>query len=170
MINKNQTEIFRIGLTAGFIEIQYIINWADAKIAEGNNDYVFIEISTAKNVGELISILKRIDGEIDPNIVVYGFFSILSYHYKMYPNEHRIITKTLYRIVSEYEKSLSSDEIGTIYYLDEAFDLALAGTYGTIETFKSELQLFLNKYEGSYKYIFYKNSVLFTAKLMYFNC
>ncbi len=155
-MNKNHAEIFRIGTVTGFIDFQSIIDWADQEIMEGQEDNDIIEISTAKDINDLISILKGVVGIPEPRVIINNFFSILRTHFEKRTNDIKVITRTLYYILMEYSDSLTEHESSNINYFDDGYDLAVLGTYGTISTIRAELGVFLSNYRKPYGNIFDK--------------
>jgi len=154
VLDKNQIEIFKIGLASGYIELKDVVNWADKKIIDGDEDPNLIEISISNNRNELISILHNINGTIDPKVVKIGFFCILNHHYRNNPDEHISIIRSLSLILRDNEESLTNEEINMIHYLDDAYDLAVRGVIGTIDRLKQELSSFLNNYNKSFSSFF----------------
>jgi hypothetical protein len=155
MINKAQLEIFRIALISGYIKVSSVIDWADKKIQNDFEDYKYIEIATTYNINDMISVLKQPTGEFDPQKVVRGFLGVLHHHYKNKLTDTKIIIRTLYQLLQEYESFMTDKEIGIIYQLDDGYDLAIQGIYGSIAELNAELGIFLKEYSNESETIFY---------------
>ncbi|WP_017810009.1 hypothetical protein [Leptospira alstonii] len=154
MVNKEQLELFRIALISGYIQVSSVIDWADSKIQNGSDDYIYIEIATTYNINDMVSVLRQTAGEFDPQKVVRGFLGVLYNHYKNNPSDIEKIVRTLYQILLEFESSMTDNERGTIYQLDDGYDLASQGIYGSMEEVSLELGAFLNEYFNEYESMF----------------
>lgn len=147
MIDKTQTEIFRLGVIHGFLKMEQIIQWADEKIAAGSDDYDHIRISVAAHSDGLISELNKISGEPDRRLVIHGFFSLLHSYYTSWPHEYERILPLLYRMMYEYRDALTEEEIGDIYLLDDEFEQLLLGTSASeVNHMQEALRQFLGRY------------------------
>ncbi len=145
-MDKNTAEIIRIGLSTGFYNIDEIETWSDLCISNGNEDFLFSELSSIHNINEMITLLKNVQGNIEIEELSRKYFSILLDFLNIHNNSIKIVIQTLYQILQEYQDYLGKEILNTIYYLTDAYDLSIQGINVSEEEVCTQLKKFFKSY------------------------
>jgi hypothetical protein len=141
-------EVFSIALTNGLLDKKEVIKWADNIITNDNEpDYFIIELSLCghKNINDIVSHLNEYIGQEKPQVsgrVILGF---MHRQYLAGKITLRKVVGTINWIV--WQADLTEDEKSFMYGLDEDYDCAEEGIYGTVEAVKKETLRFLDIYK-----------------------
>jgi len=141
-------EVFSIALTNGLIDKKEVIKWADNIITQDEKpDYFVIELSLCghKSVNDVISLINEFVGQDKPRIsgrVILGFL------YKAYLDGQIKLNKVTSSINwIAWETELTDDEKSFMYGVDEEYDCAIEGIYGSVEIVEKEALRFLEIYK-----------------------
>ncbi len=141
-------EVFSIALTKGLLDKEEVIKWADNIITQDDKpDYFIIELSLCghKSINDIISLINEYVGQDKPKISGRIFLGLL---YSAYLTGHvklDKVTRAIYWIV--WEDRLTEDEKSLIYGIDEDYDCAIGGIYGSVEIVEKEVLRFLEIYK-----------------------
>jgi hypothetical protein len=141
-------EVFHIALSNGLIDKKEIIKWADQIITQDiEPDYFIIELSLCgqKTTNDIISLLSEYIGEEKPKTsgrVILGF---LYRKYLAKQTTLKSVVSTIYWIT--WKTELPDEEKSFMYGLDDAYDCATEGIYGTIQAVENETLRFLEIYK-----------------------
>jgi len=141
-------EVFRIALTNGLLDKNEIIKWADNIITSNNEpDYFIIELSLCghKSANDIVSLLNEYIGQCKPQIssrVILGFL------YGQYIAGQLALRKVVGSIDwIIWQTDLTEDEKSFMYGLDDNYNCAEEGIYGTVEAVESQTLRFLEIYK-----------------------
>ncbi|HLP04237.1 MAG TPA: hypothetical protein VK152_02300 [Paludibacter sp.] len=141
-------EVFSIALTNGLLDKEEVIKWADNIITQDEEpDYFIIELSLCghKSINDIVSLINEYVGQDKPKISGRIFLGLL---YRAYLTGHiklDKVTRAIYWIV--WEDRLTEDEKSLIYGIDEDYDCAIDGIYGSVEIVEKEVLRFLEIYK-----------------------
>ena len=141
-------EVFSIALTNGLLDKNEVIKWADNIITNDNEpDFFIIELSLSghKNLNDTVSLLNEYIGKEKPQVsgrVILGF---LHRQYLAGKITLRKVVGAVNWIV--WQADLTDEEKSYMYGLDEEYDFAEEGIYGTVEAVEKETLRFLEIYK-----------------------
>jgi hypothetical protein len=143
---STEADVLRWGYAVGYFDNADIELWADRQIAATEKPCLeLLDLSMIRHTHPLdVMKLLRSLGTSDPATTVetqIGFLGLLYGRQEI--TAYRAICE-LYALV--HEAGITADQESEIYYLDDAFDLAAAGTFGTINDFERKLTGFLSPY------------------------
>jgi hypothetical protein len=148
MSNSTTTEadVLRCGYDVGYFNKSDIERWADRLIAATEAPcYELLDLSILRNAHPLdVMKLLRSLGAADPAATLetqVGFIALL---YTTQQITTQLAIRGLFALV--HEPGTTADQESHIYYLDDGYDLAVAGTYGTMDDIERELNDFLSPY------------------------
>ena len=136
---------FALGLELGLIEPIQVQQWVDNLIREAEsppNDIIDLAYLGVDNVKELYQLLRKMPDDTSDYEVLRNLFSNL----ENFPFEDTEacakLAKNLYFVWCQNDWKCPND-FDYIIHLDDAFDLAFSGTYGSVEDAKQELKEFV---------------------------
>jgi hypothetical protein len=141
-------EVFRLCLMKGLLDKQEVIRWADDIILQDEQPaYFVIELSLcgSKSVKDMVSLIHSFVGEPRPVVsgrVILGF---LFAQYSQKVISLRTVTAAIYGLL--WETEWNETEKRFMYGLDDAFDCAVNGIYGTVEEVEKDVFRFLEIYK-----------------------
>lgn len=141
-------EVFSIALTNGILGKKEVIKWADNIISQDEKpDYFIIELSLCghKSINDIISLINEYVGQDKPIISGRIFIGLLYEAYLTGQIKLNQVTRAIYWII--WEDRLTEDERDLIYGIDEDYECAIDGIYGTIENVEKEVLRFLEIYK-----------------------
>ncbi|MDR2235582.1 MAG: hypothetical protein LBE92_05625 [Chryseobacterium sp.] len=144
--HENLLQVFMILLNEGLIPTAMISEWADGILAsEEESDYVFIELSTVRDVHDLSQILRKNSAEADPEICSRAVLGILF----QLLNTEKVTFKKAFETATHisYEESLSSDEQFLLYRFYDYRDFHSDERYESQRLFKSNFLELLGLYK-----------------------
>ena len=141
-----EADVLRSGFKLGFFGKPDIERWADRQIAavdEPSLELIDLSMNQRVDPHDLLKLLEAV-GQTDARQKVeteIGFLGLLL-------SSRRITVekaiRSLWSLV--YAPGITDEQQSQIYYLDDGYDLALAGTYGTITEIEVELRAFVTPY------------------------
>ena len=141
-----EADVLRCGYDLGFFDKTDIAAWADRRIESTENPSTeLLDLSMIRQTHPLdVMNLLRSLGAADPatNIQTQiGFIGLLLANRSI--TTQRAI-RGLWPLV--HEPGTTQEQQSQIYYLDDGYDLAVAGTYGTMADIERELREFVMPY------------------------
>lgn len=141
-----EADILRCGYKIGYYEKSDIITWADKQIvAFDTPDDTILDLSMSHKTDpiEIEKLLLAIgeNGRVISHKTQFGFIGLI-FQSKQLTLEHAI--RGLYSLV--HENGISEAERGMLYHLDDGYDGALAGWYGTLAELEQEFIAFVEPY------------------------
>ncbi len=141
---KELFQVFYLALSNGLISKKEAIDWADNIIKNDDEpEYFIIELSLSghKSINEVLSLISDYCGPEKSNIAGRVILGIL---YAQYITEQISLKKLAIQISRQVWKPMFTDiEKSFMYGLDDCYDLAINGTYGTIEDFRKNTVRFI---------------------------
>ena len=142
---KEQAEALRVGLLAGYVTPTEVVAWADGLIAaDGLPEPELIEVSLGggKPVDELARALNEIRGEVRRPLLARAILGQMAAAVRRDAATGRAAARQLYQMW--LDDLVPSPEARTqMIRLDDAFNLAESGTWGTLDKVQAELVEFL---------------------------
>lgn len=145
---RAEAEELAIALELGFAAVQDAVDWADAYIvALQEPPYALIEVSSAGRspAPELAHLLRTIPGQFDIGRVSRQVIVRMASALDTGAATPEHVARALYSMQLDGRIPDSQAESDMARLVDE-FDLAHAGTYGTIEEATRDLHAFLARY------------------------
>lgn len=142
-----EAQVLRCGYALDYFSKSQIEGWADGWIAHLDHPSMdLIELATIRNVHqiEVLKMLKAIGGETEPSQFVATSLGIWG---RMYLDEKVSLAQAIrgiYNLV--HEQGITEEQKYMIYHLDDAFDLAVDGRWGSIDETVATLRDFLTPY------------------------
>jgi hypothetical protein len=146
---KFDAEALRLGLVAGTVDVREVVAWADRAILANQADDapVLLDLSLAgrRSVSEVVSLLGEVPGEADPPAVGRQLAGELATRLAAGQMDIVATARAMYRILREGYAPDREFE-GHAYAADDGVDLALSGTYGTLDDVRHDVAEFLSRY------------------------
>ncbi len=144
---RTQAQLLRCGYALGYYSKSQIESWAERWIADVDHPSLeLIELATIRNVDEVevLKLLESIGGEAEP----FQFISMaLGFWGQMYLDEKATLQNAIGGIWNLLpEPGITEEQRAIIYYLDDAYDLAINGSWGSINETAASLREFLTPY------------------------
>jgi hypothetical protein len=144
---KLQAEIIRRGIELGLYSPAEAVRWSDQAIAaEERPDYALIELSLARHPQEILRHLVSFAEQAEPALVLQGLFRKMLRSLNGDDSVAEQLARTLFRLAHDAEWSPSGLDENDAYFIDDAFDLAASGTWGTRAEAVRELRTFLEEH------------------------
>ena len=145
---KHQAEAFRVGLLAGYVEPAEVITWADQVIAAGDvprPGIIEVSLAGSKPVAELAHALGEIEGATNSSRLAWLIFRQMAAAVRHNPAVAPQVARTLHQM---YLGNLvpSAEARVQMSRLDDAFELAASGAWGTPNEAQAELVAFLSEW------------------------
>ena len=139
-------KVYEILLIDGILNVEFVNSWAD-KILENEeeSEYCFIEISTTKNINELITILNKSSINCDNQTAERAVFGILHEINDVKGLELKKASKMVSKFA--YTQNLAEFEKSFLYGLDDSIQLAEDRIYGDINILSYKFFEFLKIYD-----------------------
>lgn len=140
------------GYRVGYFTDADIERWAERQIdALDEPPLPLIELATLRGMYpiDVMNLLKSIGGTFSQETLIeaeIGFWGLL-YDANKVPLERAI--RSLFTMT--HEERLTGQQRSTVYGLDDGYDLAVAGTYGTVAQVESEFRSFVCRYAEKLK-------------------
>lgn len=141
-------EVFSIALVNGLLDKSEIVKWADKIITSNSEpDYFIIELSLSghKNTNEVVSLINEFVGQEKPQVSSRAILGFLYRGYSAGLIPLKKVVVTFNWIV--WEADLTEKEKSFIYELNENYDCAQEGIYGTIVAVEKETLRLLEIYK-----------------------
>lgn len=147
---KEQAVALQVGLLGGYVQPTEVVTWADQVIAAGDvpgPDLIEISLGAGLPVEELAQALKAIPGEVGPTRLAQTILRHMAAALRRDPTTSRSIARCLYQMWLD-DLTPSPEAKDQMSRLDDAFDLAESGTWGTLTEVRAELAEFLSVWAG----------------------
>ncbi|HEX6367532.1 MAG TPA: hypothetical protein VF006_01290 [Longimicrobium sp.] len=149
MVNyKEDAEALRCGLLAGYVTVRETVAWADAVIArEPAPDPAIIEVALAgrQPPADVVALLRDVPGDADPIRVRRRLLARMLQVLDGDPTHAERIARWLYQLAVHGE--LPEEAFGwQAYGLDDTFELARTGVYGSHAAAVTELREYLHRH------------------------
>ena len=143
---STEAELLRCGFSAGYFDKADIARWADLWILaldEPCSELFDLSLNRRFNPIDLMNLLRSLvkPEHISTVQTTIGFLGLL-YGSQKISAQHAI--RQLFLLV--YEPEMNKDERSQIYYLDDGYDLAAEGSYGTMSEIEHDLSQFVSPY------------------------
>jgi hypothetical protein len=142
-----QAAILRRGIELRLYSPAEAVQWSDQSIeAQEHPDYALIELSLATQTQEIIRHLESLAEQADPSVVLRGLFRKMLRSLNVDEGNAEQLSRTLFRLVHEDEWRTSGLDENDAYHIDDGFDLAVTGVWGTRSDAVRELRTFLEEH------------------------
>lgn len=141
-------EAFHIGLSNGLLDKQEVVKWADKIIEQDDEpDINVIELSLCghQSVNDIVSLLNEIVGYPRPPISGRVILGLLYNNYKNGKVTLEKVAGSMNWII--WQSELTDDEKSFMHGIDDMYDLAVSGTFGTVEDFEMDTLRFIEIYK-----------------------
>jgi hypothetical protein len=141
-------EVFSIALTNGLMDKNDVIKWADNIIINDNEpDFFIIELSLCghKNLNDIISLLNEFIGPEKPQVSSRVILGFVHRQYLVGKITLRKVVGVVDSIV--WKTDLTDEEKSFMYGLDDNYNCAEEGIYGSVEVVEKETIRFLEIYK-----------------------
>lgn len=126
-----------------------VVDWADTIITRDENPDIFfidLALSSSKSINDIINYISNFLSSEQP--ITQGRH-LLGFLYKKFKTGKISLEQTVSLLFSLRDKAVFTDEEEhKIYYLDDAFHLANANIWGTLEEVQKDTDRFLKMYKG----------------------
>jgi hypothetical protein len=141
-----EAEVLRCGYNVGFFDKSDIVKWADRQIEVTDNpSAALLDLSMIRQTHPLdVMKLLRCFGPTEPANSIeiqIGFIGLLLAKQRI--TTHLAI-RGLWSLI--HETGITDEQQSQIYFLDDGYDLAIAGTYFTLEGIDRDLREFVTPY------------------------
>ena len=150
MTLKSDAETLRLALLTRLVDAAAVVAWADRliladRIAEAP---VVLDLSLAgsRPTADIVELLGQVPGTIDQAAVGRHVAAQLRRALDSGQLDVVGVARAMYRLLRE-GYSPDSDFEGMAYCADDGVDLALAGSYGTLDDIREQLTAFLERYQ-----------------------
>jgi hypothetical protein len=147
-----QAAILCCGYRLGYYTDADIEHWAERQIdASDKPSLTLIELATLRgsNPIDVMNLLRSLGGTLSPSVTIETQIGFLGMLYDA--NRISLKTATNGLIAMVHDQGVTGDQRSKIYGLDDMYDLALAGTYGTISQVESEFRSLVRPYADNLK-------------------
>lgn len=147
---KNDAEALRLGLIAGTSSIADVVAWADSIIladrASEAPSVLDLSVSSRRPAADVIALLSAVPGRPDAQEV--GRRQAIRLRTALINQELGIVSiaRAMYRLMLD-GYSPDADFESMAYVADDGVDLALQGTYGTLDEVRRDVLAFLERYD-----------------------
>jgi hypothetical protein len=139
--------ILQCGYNVGYFNEADIERWAEAQIADLDEpSEALIELAILRNMHPLdvMKLLRSVGKDVPATQWIAAQIGFIGTSFAEGKLSLVNATRALYALV--LESGISSDEESAIYYLDDGYDLAVAGTHGSLAEVEAELRRFVMPY------------------------
>lgn len=140
-----EADVLRCGYDVGYFDKADIARWADRQIAATDDpctellDLSMIRQTHPLDVMKLLRSLGAADSAATETQI--GFIGLL---YEKHQITTQLAIRRLFALIDEADTT--ADQQSQIYYLDDGYDLAVAGTYGTMNAIERGVSAFVTPY------------------------
>lgn len=154
MYLKLMAEVYRLGISIGFLTVQEMIKWADNIIENLDTppyEIIELSLSSKEKHSDICLKLMMVKGEFDGNLPPKIILALL--------NEYLNTTQDISNVIIVLDKLIkhlpTSDEWieMEIHFLSDGFYLAEQNIYGDLTEVLTNLSKFLNQYVDYKKYL-----------------
>ena len=141
-------QFVRAGLASGLLSKEEVIDWADEIITRDETPDIFfidLALSSSKTTDDVCHYINDFLNFENPVINGRPLLGLL---YKRFHDNQITLEQTVRQLFRlKFEALFTQKEEGCIYSIDDAFDCAKNGIYGTIEDVHKEVNSFLSIYK-----------------------
>jgi len=141
-----EANILRCGYDVGYFDKSDIARWADRQIAAIDDPCTeLLDLSMNRNTHpfDVMQLLRSL-GAADPAATIQAQIGFIGLLYDKQELTTQRAIRGLFALV--HESGITEDEKSQIDYLDDGYDLAAAGSYGTIDEIERDLKDFVSPY------------------------
>ena len=147
---KLEAEILRRGIDLGLYSFSDAVQWSDNLIATDNvPDSVLIDLSLSSKPQDVVRNLGSIPGSAEPSDILAGLFRKMLRTLSADDKRAEDLARYLFKLVHDDEWKYSGIDENEAYYIDDGFDLAASGAWGTRDEAVAELRQFLEEHAAS---------------------
>ncbi len=141
-----EADVLRCGYHVGYFDKSDIARWADRQIATIEDPCTeLLDLSMIRQTHPLdVTKLLRSLGAADLAATIETQIGFIGLLYEERKITTQLAIRGLFALV--HEPDTTADQQSQIYYLDDGYDLAVAGTYGTMNEIERELKDFVSPY------------------------
>ncbi len=140
--------LVRVGLASGLLSKEEVIDWADEIITRDKAPDIFfidLALSNSKSLKDIHYYICDFLNFDDPAISGRPLLGLI---YKKFRDKELTLEQTVRTLFNiKFEALFTEREEGCIYSIDDAYDCAKHGIYGTFEDVHKEVESFLSVYE-----------------------
>jgi hypothetical protein len=143
----DDADILRCGYNMGYFDKPDIERWADSQIAAIDtpaDDLLNLSMIRETHPVDVLNSLKSLSAHTPPEQSVATQIGFIGLCYCEGKITLEAAVRALFGVREEI--GVSSEQKSAIYWLDDAYDLALAGYYGTRDEVEVELRRFVSPY------------------------
>jgi hypothetical protein len=149
---KEQALALRLGILSGYATVQDAVAWADGIISADLLDEapqaLNLSLLPSSNWADAITLLGQVPGDAVSQDVGRDCARLMQCRIESGTLDVQTAARAMFRLEIE-GFSPDAEFTGMAYYLDDAFDLASSGTWGTLDDVERELRSFLKRYESA---------------------
>jgi hypothetical protein len=145
---SNALHLIRAGLASGLLTKEEVIDWADKIITrDAQPDIFFIDLamSSSKSTNDVIHYIGDYLNFENPTVQGRPLVGLLYNQYSSRQIDLERAISKLFRL--KFEAVFNEQEEGYIYSLENDYDCAKHGIYGSLYTVQQELEKFLSFYK-----------------------
>jgi hypothetical protein len=147
--SASEAALLQCGYRLGYYSRKDIERWAEQQIEhtdEPSLDMIELAILRGKHDWDVVSLLSRLSSEIGPRARAELAIGVIGRLYRGGKASLESSVRVLFSLLHTNDYTFSRQEEGEIYCLDDGHDLAVIGTYGSIEDVKTLLVEFTEPY------------------------
>lgn len=149
---KSDSETLRLGLITGLIDVTMVVEWADQQILSDRADeapaLLDLSLASRKSVAEVVSLLGEVPGLVEPEAIGRRLVGMLAAKFRAGEIGVVATARTMCRILLEgYAPDAEFESDAYIVY--DRVDLALEGTYGTLQDVALDVSEVLSRFASS---------------------
>ncbi len=143
---KKQALLLRVGFDLGRYSRSDVSDWVTAEIMEADQiDGPLLELGTlaGKSDEDISGLLRDLAGPVPEGLAARVEVGLVG---RLVEAGTMKLEPAIRRLLSLVYEGLDEEEQGCIFQLDDAYDLAAAGTYGTMEQVRNDFTDFTGRY------------------------
>jgi hypothetical protein len=147
-----QAAILCSGYSVGYYSDADIERWAERQIDLSDvPSLALIELATVRGKCsiDVMNLLRSLFGELPPSVAIEARIGYLGLAYQAKNLSLEKAIRGLFLLV--HDQGVTQEQQSMIYWLDDAYDLAGAGTYGSLDDVLSEFHSFVLPYANRLK-------------------
>jgi len=141
-----EADVLLCGYDVGFFDKTDIERWADHQIAiidEPSTELLDLSMIRNTHPLDVMNTLRKL-GSADPLTSVQTRIGFIGLLFDKNRIDTRLAIRGLWSLI--LESGITDAQKSQIYYLDDGYDLAVAGTYGSLDDVERELRDFVTPY------------------------
>ena len=145
-VSTAEADVLRCGYDVGYFDKSDIITWADRQIAACDSPTdALLDLSMCRK-DHPIDVMNHLGvlGSNDPVTALETQFGFIGLTFQSEQLSLQQAIRGLFALV--HERGITDDQQSMIYHLDDGYDLAVEGSYGTLANTESEFLDFVAPY------------------------